>query len=127
MKSITLVLILSIITLIISESNLDNYSVNSFIDSLKSEGLFDIIQSIKEVYGQDVAIISCEELNINHCGFCQKVVTDYMPKFDDDLLKAQEEKPKIVIRFKKFLKNKFSLEEAEKIYESIKQRVKSLK
>ena len=93
---------------------------------MKSEGLFDIIQSIKEVYGQDVAFISCEKLNENHCGFCQKVVTNYMPKFDD-LLKAQEEKPKIVIRFKEFLKKKFSLEEAKKIYKRIKQRVKSLK
>ena len=93
---------------------------------MKREGLFDIIQSIKEVYGQDVAIISCEELNENHCGFCQKVVTNYMPKFDD-LLKAQEEKPKIVIRIKKFLKKKFSLEEAKKKKKKIKQRVKSLK
>ena len=62
MKSITLFLIL-FITPFSTMINLDDYSINTFIDRLKKEGLFDLIFQIKKAYGQDVAIISCEELN----------------------------------------------------------------
>ena len=70
--------------------NTDDYSIISFKDRMKNEGLFDLIQSIKDFYGQDVAIISCEELNKNHCGNCQKLVTDYMldGNSDRDSLRA---------------------------------------
>ena len=61
MKSIAIFLILSIITLTISKFDLDNYSINFFIINLKREGLFEIIKSIKCVYGPDLAIIPCEE------------------------------------------------------------------
>ena len=79
MKSYTLFLILFIIKLSVSQSELDNYSIDSFIDNLKDEGLFDIIYSIKYSYGQDVAIISCEELSKNNSVNCKKVVLEYMP------------------------------------------------
>ena len=76
MKPIALIIILFIN---ISTKYLDHYSINFFIIRLKSEGLFEIIKSIKIIYGQDVAIISCEELNKNTCGNCKRVVLDYMP------------------------------------------------
>ena len=79
MKSTTLCLIIFITKLTVSKSSLDDFSIDQFITSLKNEGLFNIILSIKNSFGQDVAIISCEELNQNHCGNCKKVVTDYMP------------------------------------------------
>ena len=51
------------------------------MDQLKSKGLFEIIEHIKKIYGQDVAIISCEEINKNYEGNCKKLVTEYMPNF----------------------------------------------
>ncbi len=78
MKSIAFSLILFIAILTVSKSNLEEYSINTFIFKLKSEKLFDIILSIKKFYGKDVAIISCEELNKSNCGNCKKLVTEYM-------------------------------------------------
>ncbi len=71
MKSITLFLII-LITPSITMSKFDDYSINTFKDRMQKEGLFDIILSIKEAYGQNVAIISCEELNENNCGNSKK-------------------------------------------------------
>ncbi len=45
---------------------------------MEKEGLFEIIKSIKEKYGQDLAIISCEELNEHHKGNGKKSVTEYI-------------------------------------------------
>ena len=78
MKSIAFSLILFIAILTVSKSNLEEYSINTFIFKLKSEKFFDIILSIKKLYGKDVAIISCEELNKSNCGNCKKLVTEYM-------------------------------------------------
>ena len=71
MKLISIFLILSIITLTISKFDLDNFSTNMLIINLKREGLFEIIKLIKYKYGQDLAIITCEELNTNQCGNCK--------------------------------------------------------
>ena len=79
MKSYTLFLILFVLKLSVSQSELDKYSIDLFVDMLEKEGLFDIIQAIKNSYGQDVAIISCEELCKNNTVNCQKVVKEYMP------------------------------------------------
>ena len=80
MKSIILFLILFITLLTISKSIMDDFSIEPFKDKMQKEGLFDIILSIKEFYGQDIAIISCEELNKNNSGNCRKLVIDYMPQ-----------------------------------------------
>ena len=48
---------------------------------MKKYGLFDVIKSIKKIYCQDVAIISCEELTENRKGNCKKIVTEYMPSY----------------------------------------------
>ena len=79
MKLIPLILLLFLIISINSESSLDAYSIDQFIKYLKDNALFEIIESIKMIYGQDVAIISCEELNENYNGNCKKLVTEYMP------------------------------------------------
>ena len=71
MKSIAIFLILSIITLTISKIDLDNYSINLFIIDMKRKGLFEIIKSINCIYGKDLAIMSCEELNKKYCGNCK--------------------------------------------------------
>ena len=42
---------------------------------MKNEGLFEIIESIKKAYNQDIAIISCEELTESRKGNCKKLVT----------------------------------------------------
>ena len=78
MKLNVLYLVLLLITSIKSNNVLDSYSIEVFKDYLKENGLFEIIQTIKNFYGQDVAIICCEELNQNYNGNCKKLVTDYM-------------------------------------------------
>ncbi len=78
MKSFTLFLIILIISFT-TMVNIDEYSINEFKDWMEREGLFDIILSIKNAYGQDVSIISCEELNKDNCGNWKKLVVDYMP------------------------------------------------
>ena len=78
MKLISLFLLLVLTISINSESLLDDYSINIFIKDLKNNGLFEIIETIKKIYGQDVAIISCEELNENRKGNCKRLVTEYM-------------------------------------------------
>lgn len=82
MKLYTIFLILFLILSIKTKKNLDSFSINSFIDYLKGNGLLEIIQSIKEAYGQDVAIISCEELNEKCKGNCKRLITDYMAPLD---------------------------------------------
>ena len=82
MKINNLFLVLLLITSIKLNDNMDSYSIDTFKAHLKENGLFGIIQSIKVFYGQDVAIISCEELNINNKGNCKKLITEYM---DDKL------------------------------------------
>ena len=108
--------------------NLDDYSIDKFKNSMQSEGLFDLILSIKDAYGQDVAIISCEELNKNNCGNCKKIVTEYMP----DQKKVRETKGfmkqssyskfrdvKKVESLSKILAKKFSPEEVVSISKRI--------
>ena len=73
-----LFLVLLLIISIKSNDFMDSFSIENFKIYLESNGLLKVIQSIKNVYGQDVAIISCEELNKNCSGNCQKLVTDYM-------------------------------------------------
>ena len=124
MKSIILVLIISITTLTISEISFENYSIDSFIYSLKNEGIFEIIKSIKEIYGQDVAILSCEELNKDHSGNCKKVVKEYMPDFGEDEIytRAQDDNQIKTMDWTKifnFLIRRYSAEEAILIYKKI--------
>mgnify|MGYP006873229148 CR=1 FL=1 len=94
MKSISLFLILFIVPIAIS--NLDKFSIDPFINNLKNEGLYDLISSIKDNYGEDVAIISCEELNKNHSGNCRTLVKDYIPSSspnpDDDTISKSNKK-----------------------------------
>ena len=71
MKLKALFIVLLLIISIKSNDFLDSFSIESFKESLRDNGLFLIIQSIKYAYGQDVAIISCEELNKNYSGNCQ--------------------------------------------------------
>ena len=81
MKLNTLFLIPFLILSIKTKINWDSYSIETFINYEKKKGLFEIIKSIKMTYGQDVAIISCEELNGNCKGNCKKLVIEYMPKY----------------------------------------------
>ena len=80
MKLNILFLILFLILSIKTEIDLDSYSIQIFKDYIKDKGFFEIIESIKMVYGQDIAIISCEELNKNNEGNCKRLVIDYMPE-----------------------------------------------
>ena len=87
MKLNALLLVLLLITSIKSNNALDPYSIEGFKDYLKENGLFEIIQTIKYLFGQDVAIICCEEFNPNYNGNCKKLVIEYMEeetKKDDE-------------------------------------------
>ena len=82
MKLNILFLIPFLILSIKTEIDLDSYSIDAFIKYEIKNGLFEIIKSIKMIYGQDIAIISCEELNGNCKGNCKKLVNEYMPEPD---------------------------------------------
>ena len=85
MKLNVLFLVLLLITSIKSNNYLDPFSIEGFKDHLKDKGLFEIIKYIKYNYGQDVAIISCEELNKNYNGNCKKLVTEYMEEKPENI------------------------------------------
>ena len=106
--------------------------------------LFYIIQSIKVSYGDDVAIISCEELNKNHCGNCKKLVKEnmnktldderikhgntinskYMKKSSDSIFTSENDKNKKKISIKEYLIGmKYPREKVNKICNNIKARV----
>ena len=132
MKSIKLFLILFIVPLILSDE--DSFSIDPFKERLEKEGLLKIIESIKDTYGQDVAIISCEELKRNVCGNCKRLVLEYMPvnkmrAFTRGLpptimkISVKEIKSKIKERITSFLKEKFSLEESNSISDNIMKKI----
>ena len=108
MKSITLFFL---IKSAISKLDLESYSINLFKNWLKKEHLFDIIQSIKGAYGEDVAIISCEELCTNHGGNCEKLVKDYIyvPESPSRVSNS------IVPTIQKILSKKYPLEKEAKL------------
>ena len=134
MKSIKLFLILFIVPLILSDE--DGFSINPFIERLKNEGLFDIIVTIKQSFGQDLALISCEELNKNNCGNCKRLVLDYIPDYYDDeiitrdllsdpkKLSPESIKSKIKEIIKKILNHKFPIEESSLIADNIVSKIK---
>ena len=78
MKLNTVFLFLLLILSIKTENLLDSFFIQVFKEKLKKNRLFQIIKSIKETYGQDVNIISYEELNKNNNGNCKKWVTEHM-------------------------------------------------
>ena len=78
MKLTTIFLILFLIKSSISIS-LEDYSIDRFKERLKENGLFETILLVKEYYGTDLSIISCEELNKSGYGNCKKLITEYMP------------------------------------------------
>ena len=126
MKSINLFLILFIIPLILSDE--DSFSINTFIEELKNEGLLDIIVSIKQYFGQDIATISCEELNPNNSGNCKRLVLDYIPDYeinrrvlptDFEELSPELIKSEIKETIKNILNEKFTIEESSLITDNI--------
>ena len=92
MSLISQFLILFLTLSITSEDQLDGYSIDRFKDILEKEGFFEVIKSIKNVYGQDVAIISCEELTGNLKGNCRKLVTEYIVQ------SPKKQKPKTTVK-----------------------------
>ena len=137
MKSIKLFLILFIVPLILSDE--DCFSIDTFIKRLRNEGLFDIIASIKRSFGQDVAIISCEELNPNNCGHCKRLVLDYIPDYpdywDDEIIRrafpsvSEKSSPEIIKskikeQIKIILNKKFTIEESSLKADNIVSKIK---
>ena len=53
-----------------------DYSIDSFLDYLQETGYYDIMQSIKLYFGDDVAIDICQELV--HSNDCETIVRVYM-------------------------------------------------
>ena len=123
MKSIKLFIILFIVPLILSDE--DNFSIDPFIEELKNEGLFNIIASIKQYFGQDIAIISCEELYPNNSGNCKRLVLDYIPDYrralppDFEELSPESIKSEIKETIKNILNEKFTIEESSQIVHNI--------
>ena len=53
-----------------------DYSIDTFLDFLQEKGYYDIIQSVKVYFGDDIAIDVCKELVQNN--HCEDVVRIYM-------------------------------------------------
>ena len=122
MKLINHFLILFLIISLTSENPIDDYSIEPFLNDLKKNGLFEIIESIKEVYCQDVAIISCEELTINRKGNCKRLVTEYIPNYKcSKIFSKYGEFIKSCRKFDTIIKLNqiFNQKELESIYERI--------
>ena len=102
---------------------LDDYSIDPFKERMRKEGLFDIIQSIKILFGQDVAIISCEELKKNYSGNCKRLVTEYMDPYKE-IDKREIEIPDKGVLTKILLKN-YPPEESNLLSDRIIQIVKN--
>ena len=129
MKSLTLFLILFIIKSTVSQIELIKYSIDPFIDNLKKDGNFTIIESIKAEFGIDAAIISCEEIKNNHGGNCKKVVTEYMidfpttvkfspgPKSNNEPTPNSSNDNKVALQ--KILNKNFTKKKAKLIYDKI--------
>ena len=121
MKSLTLILFLFIIKSSVSQTNQDKFSINPFLDRLREEGIFEIIQLIKVQFGEDVAIISCEEMKSNHCGNCKNAVQNYMDpaeqKPNDGLVPNSSIDNKVTL--KKILSKKYNKIKAKSLYDKI--------
>ena len=133
MKSIKLFLILFIVPLILSDE--DSFSIDPFIERLRIEGRLDIIIFIKQSFGKDVAIISCEELNPNNSSNCKRLVLDYIPdfgeviftrnlSFDPKKLSLVSIKAEIKETIKAFLNKKFPIEESSLKADNIVSKIK---
>ena len=154
MRLITLFLILFSIISIKTENETDLFSMDVFIEYLKDEGLFEIILSIKKVYGQDVAIISCEELNEYFKGYCRRSALEYMPESSEESpeippddspeegpemppeelsdipLVPSADSPEDIVKMsylKNILRKKFDSSQTELIFKKIIKRMKKLK
>ncbi len=115
MKSISIFLLLFIIKSSISIES--NDVMKEFIKRLKKEGIFEIIQTIKNTYGIDLAIIACEEFSKNASGMCKRLIIDYMPYLDNSERNEVEKKGSITDKnvMKKSGKNRlYILSEIEK-------------
>ena len=122
MNSFTLFLIILILPFT-TMGKLDEYSIDPFKERMRKEGLFDIIQSIKILFGQDVAIISCEELKKNYSGNCKRLVIEYMDP-NKEIDKREIEIPDKGILIKILLKN-YPPEESNLLSDRIIQSVKN--
>ena len=132
MKLINHFLILFLIISLTSEISINDFSIETFLNDLKKNGLFEIIESIKKFYGQDVAIISCEELNENRKGNCKRLVIDYMPIFkcSDNKCTTRPTSNKVIkqscpkLKAKNKLNKIFNPKKLESIYHRILQRIR---
>ena len=78
MKLFYLFLITIAISLSLSKTSLDDYSIDEFIAYLKEMKMYDLIGMTKANFGADVAINFCECLTGTQKDNCRKVVRDYM-------------------------------------------------
>ena len=104
---------------------------------MEEEGFFEVIESIKKVYGQDVAIITCEELIEKSKGNCKKLVTEYiapneLPRTPQSKTKisgnshnsAGSNNPKIIIELNG---SQFMKESYEIYFKKLRKRLKDIK
>ena len=63
--------------LIIFNVDLNKYSINSLLDFLENTGFYEVLQNVKTVLGNDIAIEVCKEF-VNSKD-CELVVVVYIP------------------------------------------------
>ena len=104
MKAIVFILL----PLIVFNVDLNNYSINAFLDYLQHTGYYEVIEDIKIYAGIDVAIDFC--LNFIQSNDCEKVIKFYMSSYShgikDDTnpielisLVHQDKNQKVLLKF----------------------------
>ena len=81
-------LLFILLPFIIFNVDLTQYSIITFIDSLKQSGYYEVIRIIKIQFGDDIAIAICKEFVQSND--CETVVTTYMEEETIPVTKSGE-------------------------------------
>ena len=100
MKSSIFVFLLTLTVFLgVSGDDLDNYSIDAFLNYMQEVGYYDVIVQIKYVLGEDIAIEFCKNLvQSNHC---EQLVKIYIPpkqsraprRYDPEVIGEEPEEP----------------------------------
>ena len=112
-KAITLLLAL----LIVGNINLDDYSINSFLNYLHENGYYELIYEIKCQYGSDVANECC--FLLFESVYCEEVVRVYMSKCPSSNPHSDKSLKDLIIKILELLQKKMSPDEINRFVKKL--------
>ena len=81
-----------------------DYSIDAFLDYLQEKGYYDLIEEIKNAFGDDIAIAVCKELVQSND--CEIVVRIYMVTHDPSPPPINWNEPSLVKKVIEFIESK---------------------